>query len=146
MTFRGRRGVLSTARVVETHPDEILLLPVDERLITVRPGAFGMTEPMPFGRSSFVRIGPEGNVFHFWTGEPRIRKYDPDGSLLDEIPLPGGLARPVTPRDMDDLFTSIGQFEGLSERVRNPREGDSAAAELPPINPAFPLLRHDAAG
>ncbi len=111
--------VPSTANVVETHPDEVLLLPVDERLITVRPGSFGMTEPMPFGRSSFVRVGPEGNVYHFWTGEPRIRKYDPVGSLLDEIPLPGGLGRPVTPQDMDDLFASITQFEGRSERSRD---------------------------
>lgn len=111
--------VPSTVKVVDEHPDEILLLPVDERLITVRPGAFGMTEPMPFGRSSIVRVGPEGSVYHFWTGEPRIRQYDPDGSLLDEIPLPGGLGRPVTPQDMGDLFASIAQFDGRSERSRD---------------------------
>ena len=111
--------VPSTAKVVEEHPDEILLLPVDERLITVRPGAFGMTEPTPFGRSSFVRVGPEGNVYHSWTGEPLIRKYDSDGSLLDEISLPGGLGRPVTPQDMGNLFASIAQFEGRSERSRD---------------------------
>ena len=110
--------VPASARVVEAHPDEILLLPVEERLITVRPGIFGMTEPMPFGRSSTVQIGPEGNIYHLWTGEPRIRKYDPDGSLLDGIPLPDDLYRPVTPQDMDDLFTSIAQFEGRSERSR----------------------------
>lgn len=111
--------VPSTVRVVDEHPDEILLLPVDERLITVRPGAFGMTEPMPFGRSSLVRVGPEGNVYHFWTGEPRIREYAPDGSLLDEIPLPGGMGRPVTPQDMGDLFASIAQFDGRSQRSRD---------------------------
>lgn len=111
--------VPSTARVVEENPDEIILLPVEERLITVRPGAFGMTEPVPFGRSSFIRVGPEGNIYHFWTGETLIRKYDPDGSLLDEIPLPGGLGRPVTPQDMDDLFASIAQLESLSETSRD---------------------------
>ena len=111
--------VPATAKVVETHPDEIILLPVDERLITVRLGAFGMTEPMPFGRSSLVRIGPDGMIYHFWTGEPRIRIYDPGGSLLDEIPLPGDLGRPVTQEDIDDLLASIAQFEGLSERYRN---------------------------
>lgn len=123
--------VPATARVVETHPDEALLLPVDERLITVRPGRSGMTEPMPFGRSSIIRVGPDGMVYHLWTGEPRIRVYDPDGSLLDEIPLPGDLGRPVTQVAIDDLLASIAQFEGLSERSRNLAIGriESARAE-----------------
>ncbi len=107
------------AQVVETHPDSLLLLPVDERLITVRPGVAGMTEPMPFGRSSIVRIGPDGNIYHLWTGEPLIRQYDPYGSLLGETPLLGDLGRPVTQQDVDNLLASIAQFEGLSERSRN---------------------------
>ena len=44
------------ALLVESYGDTLLHMPIDERLITVRPGVFGMTEPMPFGRSSIIRV------------------------------------------------------------------------------------------
>ena len=95
------------ALLVESYGDSLLHMPIDERLITVRPGVFGMTEPMPFGRSSIIRLGPDGTIYHLWTGQLDIFAYGPNGGLAYTVPLPGHVSRAVSSQDIDRLLASV---------------------------------------
>lgn len=71
-----------------------------------------MAQPAPFERRSFLRIGADGTIFAFWTGEKRIRAFDLTGTMLYETTLPENLGRPVQEADYVQLLASVRDLRG----------------------------------
>lgn len=86
--------------------DSVGTVPNDEHLVTREAGGYSVS-PMPFGKRSIVRVGPDDTMYELWTGDTSVSVFNPDGGRSRILAIPGLHRRPVTSADLAVMRASI---------------------------------------
>jgi len=85
--------------------DSILVVPADEVLFS---DLFGPAiAPMPYGRSTLLRLGPGGGIYYGWTGATGIEVYTPRGARETTIAIPAPAPARITREMIEVLLRSV---------------------------------------
>lgn len=118
--------------------DSMMAVPNDEWLVTRGGGGYSVS-PMPFGRRSILRVGPNGAIYHLWTGDTYVSVLARGRNESRKLEIPGLSRRPVTPSDVAAMRTSIVTGESPGMKALLGRRFDKAT-ESHAIPDSMPTL------
>ena len=93
--------------------EEIIRTPVADAAVHRTNGGIMVSNNVPFGRNPILRIGPDDRLYHLWTEQLEIARFNPEGEPLDTL----SYRLPRDPIGSEELNEAI---QEMNEDLRDP--------------------------